>query len=180
MLILVCRLFFQVVSGTLEHFVLIPAVSSDVCRWHMNVWRRMKLWDSHFPWRARRRCGTAWGRRRRSSGCGTACTWPGCWWTTWPGDRRHSTASRAPGRSNSRSEQMEEEHLQQHKPGSKHIETHSHPGEERQKRLWETFTWFICSGLTLNERLWLYIVCFCSNKIILHHFYIHHRHSNNR
>lgn len=63
---------------------------------------------SHFPWRARRRCGTAWGRRRRSSWCGRGCTWPACWWRIWPEDRRHSRASTAPVHSNSISEEEEE------------------------------------------------------------------------
>lgn len=63
--------------------------------------------DSRFPGRVQRRCGTAWGRRRRSSGCGRACTWPACWWRSAPVDRRHSRASRGPAHSNSISEGAE-------------------------------------------------------------------------
>lgn len=66
-----------------------------------------EIQSSHFPWRARRRCVTAWGRRRRSSWCGRGCTWPSCWWRTWPEDRRHSRASREPVHSNSISEDGE-------------------------------------------------------------------------
>lgn len=69
---------------------------------------------SHFPWRARRRCGTAWGRRRRSSWCGRGCTWPACWWRIWPEDRRHSRASTAPVHSNSISEEEERTEAAQH------------------------------------------------------------------
>lgn len=78
---------------------------------------------SHFPWRARRRCGTAWGRRRRSSWCGRGCTWPACWWRIWPEDRRHSRASTAPVHSNSISEE-EEERTEAAQHPHKHKETH--------------------------------------------------------
>lgn len=79
---------------------------------------------SHFPWRARRRCGTAWGRRRRSSWCGRGCTWPACWWRIWPEDRRHSRASTAPVHSNSISEEEEEERTEAAQHPHKHKETH--------------------------------------------------------
>lgn len=82
---------------------------------------------SHFPWRARRRCGTAWGRRRRSSWCGRGCTWPACWWRIWPEDRRHSRASTAPVHSNSISEEEEEERTE----AAQHPHKHKHNTRRR-------------------------------------------------
>lgn len=79
---------------------------------------------SHFPWRARRRCGTAWGRTRRSSWCGRGCTWPACWWRIWPEDRRHSRASTAPVHSNSRSEEEGEDGGRSASTQTQHQETH--------------------------------------------------------
>lgn len=86
-----------------------------------SLWTEDQIQYSHFPWRARRRCGTAWGRRRRSSWCGRGCTWPACWWRIWLEGRRHSRASRELVHSNSRSEEEEEE---EGSSASKHSRKH--------------------------------------------------------